>query len=89
MTNQQCIQPMCRVILHPTDVASMTHVVRALRDVFDWTVREATEVMMAARRDGIATCGSYPKEHAELVRYALQSHELNASIKPEAVIHTT
>ena len=84
MTSQRCLYPMCRVVLHSTDGASMTDVVRALRKVCGWTVREATGVMMAARESGIATCGVYPMEQAELVQYALRSHQLSASIEPEA-----
>jgi ATP-dependent Clp protease adapter protein ClpS len=76
--------PMYRVLLHSDKASNMVRVVRALQQVFNWKWRDPCLVMLAAHRYGVAMCGAWPREYAEVLQDGLHAHGLLATIEPDA-----
>ncbi len=54
-----------RVMLLNDDETSMEFVVHVLEDIFGLDSKESVRRMLRIHKDGIGTCGSYPKAEAE------------------------
>ncbi len=54
-----------KVILHNDDYTTMDFVVDVLTTVFNKSLENATQLMLAIHQKGQAVCGLYPREIAE------------------------
>jgi ATP-dependent Clp protease adaptor protein ClpS len=78
------LMPLYRVMLHNDDINEMSHVVRALVEVFRFEIQEAVPIMIEAHESGCALCKIEPLETAELHQEQLQAFSLVSTIEPDA-----
>jgi ATP-dependent Clp protease adaptor protein ClpS len=57
--------PMYQVMLHNDDYTTMNFVVELLMAVFQKSIQEATQIMLAIHQSGVGVCGIYTYEVAE------------------------
>ena len=75
------ILPPFRVLLHNDDHNYFRHVEATLMKVFGWTHPEARKVTLEAHEKGVALCGMWSFEVAELYRDQLRSYRLCSTIE--------
>jgi ATP-dependent Clp protease adaptor protein ClpS len=57
--------PIYQVMLHNDDYTTMNFVVELLMAVFQKSIQEATQIMLAIHQSGVGVCGIYTYEVAE------------------------
>jgi ATP-dependent Clp protease adaptor protein ClpS len=81
--------PKYKVFLHNDDFTPMDFVVHILQQHFAKNLEDATCIMLLVHNKGIALCGIYPKDIAEIKvhtvnQYSIQNeHPLHCSMEPE------
>lgn len=80
---------MYKVLLHNDDYTTMEFVVMVLKNVFQKSEVEASEIMLKVHKDGVGVCGIYTKEISEskamkVTQLAREhGHPLKCTITPE------
>ncbi len=80
--------PMFDVVLLNDDFTPMDFVVNILKEIFNFTDKEANGIMLKVHNEGEASCGTFPKDIAETKSYEVNNlakindHPLISIVKP-------